>query len=96
MMDRPEEVEKVLNPELNREGLAPQSREPRGEHSSDGFGSYYPGPLEQREDAPLLGHSAPEHEDEDDREHRQVPREAVVSGTEDAWPSAEARVFRWD
>lgn len=95
MAERGDEVEKVLNPELKRDDIAPQAREPKGEHASAGFGSYYPGPLKQTEGAPLLGHADPDLDDEAE-EHRQVPREAVLSGTEDPWPSAEARDFRRD
>lgn len=95
MADRREDVERVLNPELKREDIAPQAREPKGEHAGAGFGSYYPGPLKQREDAPLLGQPDPTLDDEQ-KENLQVPREAVMSGTEDAWPSAEARDFRSD
>ena len=95
MAERRDEVEKVLNPELAREDIAPQAREPKGEHASAGFGSYYPGPLKQVEDAPLLGQADPDRDDEAE-EHRREPREAVLSGTEEAWPSAEARDFRRD
>lgn len=95
MANRADDVEQVLNPELKREDLAPQAREPKGDHAAAGFGSYYPGPLEQREDAPLLGQPDPNLDDEEEA-HLQVPREAVVSGTDDPWPSAEARDFRRD
>lgn len=92
MADR-DRVNEILHPELNRKDLTPAAREPESEHSSAGFGSYYPGPLQEDEDTPILGQAEPQMDEEEEHSLR-VPRQAVVSGTEDNWPSAEARDFR--
>ncbi len=68
---------------LQREDLTPEAREPRDDSTGLGFGSFYPDPLRQDDDAPLLGTALPESE---------AAPEGGRTPTQTAMPSAFERV----
>jgi len=88
-------------PVLERSDLAESAREPLDSHEGEGFGSYYPGPLTDDEEATLLdttdATNIPDDdvtpEDRDNRPHADV-RQTELSGHTDPWPNESTRDFR--
>lgn len=86
------DAEEVLNPQYTRDQLEPEAREPVDSGEGEGFGSYYPGPLVEREEKPLLDteriERAPERANGIEVTHAGFPDET------DPWGSQESRDFR--
>jgi hypothetical protein len=86
MADRESNVEAVKNPRLGRDQLTPAAREPQPTSEGAGFGSFYPDPVEQREDAPVLGPAQVEETGE--------MRHPVLAQDQGPWPNEASRDFR--
>ena len=86
------DAEKVKNPVLGREDIAPQAREPLDQAPGAGFGSHYEGPQVQTAEEPLLG--AVDMEPDAGSSTGLEPDRLDLPDEPDPWGSHEARDFR--
>ena len=87
-------TEDVLHPSIGRDDLTEAAREPEGDLTGEGFGSYYPGPLVEKEDRSLLNETDAVHHP--DNAVSVDPRRDVITGVPDPWANPNARDFRMD
>jgi hypothetical protein len=82
----------VERPTLERKDLAPEAREPLTDHSIEGWGGHYSGPLTTDPDEPLLdvldATAAP------GRVENAGPRREALPEAPDPFPDEAARDFR--
>lgn len=89
----PKDENAIQDASLSREQLTPVAREPKGDATAEGWGSYDRFPIEDREDEPVLGDTRLKP---DDRSPSGVePVHPTLVDTQ-AWPTSEARDFRRD
>ena len=89
----PKDKSAIQDASLSRDQLTPVAREPKGDASAEGWGSYDRFPIEDREDEPVLGDTRlkPDDQSPDGVE----PVHPKLNDTQ-GWPSNEARDFRRD
>ena len=89
-MAREDREERELGLQVDRESLVPAAREPEEDSRGAGFGSHYPGPVEQHRDAPLLGTRVPGEEDVEPA----VPQRSALPEASGPWLSEVDRDIR--